>query len=132
MPGLFMNATQQGTPADVSSCTGGGFVKILRELTAAVRAVVVVGVLYAIVGVTFAMPTRNVRAWRLSAWAVSAVAYAIHVGYERLRLRNSSVTAALHVALAAALGAFGLAVGAIAHSLSVGTTAEHQRRLLIA
>jgi hypothetical protein len=60
------------------------------------------------------------------------VAYATHLGYERFRLRNSSLTAALHVALAAALGALGLAVGAIVHARSVGTPSQHQRLLLVA
>jgi len=38
----------------------------------------------------------------------------------------------VHVALAVALGAFGLAVGAIVHSLSVVSTTEHRRLLLVA
>jgi hypothetical protein len=88
--------------------------------------------MYALVGITFALPTSHARAWRLAAWIVSGVAYAIHVGYERCWLRNSSLSAALHVALAAALGALGLAMGAIVHSLSVTTTSRHQRLLLIA
>ena len=96
------------------------------------RAALLVGTVYALVGIVFALPASHVRAWRLAAWVVSGVAYAIHVGYERFRLRNSSLTAALHVALAAALGALGLAVGAIIHSLSATTTNQHQRLLLVA
>src|SRR6266498_2346587 len=69
------------------------------------RAVLLVGAVYAIVGITFGLPASHARAWRLAAWVVSGVAYAIHVSYERCWLRNSSLTAALHVALAAALGA---------------------------
>jgi hypothetical protein len=95
-------------------------------------AVLLVGALYALVGITFALPASHARAWRLAAWIVSGVAYAIHVGYERCWLRNSSLSSALHVALGAALGALGLAIGAIAHSLSVNTTSQHQRLLLIA
>ena len=94
--------------------------------------VVLVGTWYALVGIVFALPASHARAWRLAAWAVSALAYAIHLGYERFRLRNSSVSAALHVGLAAALGALGLAVGALAHSLSATTTSQHQRLLLVA
>ena len=93
---------------------------------------VLVGALYAMVGIVFAWPTGHARAWRLAAWIVSIAAYAGHVGYERLRLRSSAFTGALRVALAVALGAFGLAVGAIAHSMAVGTTSEHRRLLLIA
>ena len=91
-----------------------------------------VGAVYAIVGITFGLPASHARAWRLAAWVVSGVVYAVHVGYERCWLRNSSLSSALHVALGAALGALGLAIGAIAHSLSVTTTSRHQRLLLIA
>jgi hypothetical protein len=93
--------------------------------------VVLVGVGYALVGVVFAVPTTHVRAWRLAAWAVSAVGYAAHIAYERFRLQNSPGSAALHVAFAAALGAFGLAVGANIHSLSTGSADQHRRLLLL-
>jgi hypothetical protein len=96
------------------------------------RVVLLFGAVYAIVGITFAVPTSHARAWRLAAWVVSGVAYAIHVGYERCWLRNSSLSSALHVAFGAALGALGLAIGAIVHSLSVTTTSQHQLLLLIA
>ena len=93
---------------------------------------VIVGVVYACVGIVFAMPASHVEVWRLAAWVVSAVAYAAHICYEGFRLQNSPRSAALHVALAVALGAFGLAVGANIHSLSVGSTSEHRRLLLLA
>ena len=93
---------------------------------------VILGGLYASVGIVFALPDAHVKVWRLAAWLVSAVAYAAHICYERFRLRNSPRSAALHVALAVALGAFGLAVGANIHSLSLGSTHEHQRLLLLA
>ena len=96
------------------------------------RAMVIVGVVYACVGIVFAMPASHVEVWRLAAWVVSAFAYMAHICYERFRLRNSPCSAALHVALAVALGAFGLAVGANIHSLSVGSTNEHRRLLLFA
>jgi hypothetical protein len=96
------------------------------------RVVVLVGVMYALIGVVFAWPTSSVRVWRLAAWLVSAAAYAAHIGYERFGLRNPPRRAALHVALAVALGAFGLAVGANLHSLSVASTAQHRRLLLVA
>src|SRR5205823_8513656 len=94
------------------------------------RAMVILGVVYAFVGVVFAVPASHVKVWRLAAWVVSAVAYAVHICYERFRLRNSPRLAALHVAFAVALGAFGLAVGANIHSLSAGST-QHRHLLLL-
>jgi len=96
-----------------------------------VRAVVLFGIAYALIGVGFALPTSHARAWRLAAWVVSAIGYAAHIGYERLRLRHPPRPAALHVAYAAALGAFGLAVAANIHSLSIESSAQHQQRLLL-
>ena len=97
-----------------------------------VRAALILGALYALVGIGFALPAYHVKLWRLAAWVVSAIAYAAHVCYERFRLRNSPRSAALHVASAVAFGAFGLAVGANIHSLSLGSTSEHRRLLLLA
>lgn len=96
-----------------------------------VRAVILLGIGYALVGIVFAVPTTHVRAWRLAAWVVSAVGYAAHIAYERFRLRNSPGSAALHVALAVAFGAFGLAVGANIHSLSAGSVSQHRPLLLL-
>ncbi len=93
---------------------------------------VILGGVYAFVGIVFGMPASHVKVWRLAAWVVSAVAYAAHICYERFRLRNSPRLAALHVALAVAIGAFGLAVGANIHSLPLGSTNEHRRLLLLA
>ena len=64
------------------------------------------GVTYALVGIVFALPAAHAQLWRLAAWVVSAVAYAAHICYERFRLENSHRRTALHVASAAALGAF--------------------------
>ena len=93
--------------------------------------VVLLGIAYAGVGILFAVPTTHAHAWRLAAWAVCAVGYGAHILYERFRLGNSSGTAALHVALAAGLGGFGLAVGANVHELFVEATSQHQRLLLL-
>ena len=95
-------------------------------------AVILIGLFYALVGIVFAWPVEQARAWRLAAWVVSAVAYAAHIGCEHFRLHHRPPRAAWHVALAVALGAFGLAVGANLHSLSVPSTAGHRRLLLIA
>jgi hypothetical protein len=97
-----------------------------------VLAAVVLGVGYELVGVLFARPATHVQAWRLAAWLVSAIGYAGHIAYERFRLRNSPGSAALHVACAVALGAFGLAAGANIHSLSIESTTQHRRLLLLA
>jgi hypothetical protein len=96
-----------------------------------IRAAVVLGIGYALVGIVFAVPATHVQAWRLGAWFVSAIGYAAHMAYERFRLQSAPGSAALHVACAVALGAFGLAVGANIHSLSIGSTIEHRRLLLL-
>jgi hypothetical protein len=51
---------------------------------------------------------------------VSAIVYAAHIGYEHFRIRSSPHSTALHVAIGAAIGAFGLATAAIVHSLLTG------------
>ena len=51
------------------------------------------------------------------AWLMSAVVYAVHIGYEQFRLDNSPLATALHAALAVAVGAFGLAVAANIHEV---------------
>jgi len=83
---------------------------------------VLVGIGYAVVGIVFAVPTTHVQAWRVAAWIVSAIGYAAHITYERVQLRKSHSSAALHVALAVGLAAFGLAVRANIHALSSGST----------
>ena len=93
---------------------------------------VFLGIGYAVVGIAFAVPTTHVKAWRLAAWAVSAIGYAAHIAYERFRLKNSPGLAALHIAFAVGLGGFGLAVGANIHSLSAGSTTQHRQLLHLA
>ena len=90
---------------------------------------VLLGIGYALVGILFAVPNTHMKAWRLAAWVVSTIGYAAHIVYERVRLQNSPASAALHVAVA--LGAFGLAVGANIHSLSIGSTNLHRQLLLL-
>jgi len=86
------------------------------------RAVVLVGILYLVAGLVAGALAKSagssqVRvAWRLAAWVISAAAFGMHIRYEHLRLRNSLRGTALHASLAAALGAFGLAVAAIIHA----------------
>jgi hypothetical protein len=87
-----------------------------------VRAVLLVGILYLAAGLGFGALARSAGsnqirvAWRLAAWVISAAAFAAHIVYEQVRLRSSSRTTALHAALAAGLGAFGLAVAARLHA----------------
>jgi hypothetical protein len=90
----------------------------------------VIGLAYAAIGVAFAWPTAHVQAWRLGAWLLSAAIYGAHILYERFGGRSAPRSAAVHVGVAAALGAFGLAVAANVHSLSVGAS-DRQRRLLL-
>jgi len=80
------------------------------------------GTLYLIIGVGFApLSVPSVFFWRLAAWIVGAVVYAAHIGYEHFRIGSSPHSTALHVAIGAAIGAFGLAAAAIVHSLLTGT-----------
>ena len=68
--------------------------------------------------------------WRLAAWLTCAVAFAIHIGLEHFRLRNSPCRTALHASLSVALGAFGLAAAANIHALRTQT--GNQRLLALA
>src|SRR5438094_3361933 len=96
-----------------------------------VRTIVLFGIGYATVGIVFAVPATHVQAWRLAAWVVSAAGYAAHIAYERFRRQNSPSVAALHVAFAVAVGAFGLAVSANIHSLAIGSASQHRQLLLL-
>jgi hypothetical protein len=96
------------------------------------RAVVPVGLFYAVIGVVFAWPEHHVRVWRLTAWLVSAAAYTAHIGYECFRMRATPGRAALRVALAVALGAFGLALSATIRSLLAASSSHHRRLVLLA
>jgi hypothetical protein len=80
------------------------------------------GTVYLIIGVGFAqLSVPSVFLWRLAAWMVSAVVYAVHIGFEHFRIRSSPRSTAQHVAFGAAVGAFGLAAAAIVHSLLTST-----------
>jgi hypothetical protein len=83
------------------------------------RAVILVGVVYFLIGRGFARPSEHIHAWRLAAWFVSGVVYAAHIWYEHFRLRNSPRVMASHVALAVAIGAMALAAAGMIHSLSI-------------
>jgi hypothetical protein len=83
------------------------------------HAALLLGVLYLVVGRSFALPATHAHGWRLAAWIVSGALYATHIAYEHFRLRNPPGATALHVATAVAIGALGLAVAGMVHSLSM-------------
>jgi hypothetical protein len=100
-----------------------------------VRAAIVAGVVYFVVGYGSAAldPSVSDRArfvWRLAAWAVSAAVFAAHIGYERYRLGDSPREIAMHAAAAVALGAFLLAAAATVHAATVASHAPYWRFLL--
>jgi len=92
-----------------------------RHSQAWIRAALLLGVVYFLIGKLFALPANHVHLWRLAAWMVSGGAYAAHIWYEHFRLRNSPRITAVHVAVAVAIGAFALAVAGMIHSLSTGS-----------
>ena len=79
----------------------------------------VVGLVYLLVGRLFALPASHVRAWRLAAWMVCGALFAGQIVFELLRLRHSPRATALHASVAVAIGAFGLAIAGVIHSLSI-------------
>lgn len=86
------------------------------------RAVFLAGLAYLVIGLGTADLARlSGAAWRLVAWATSAVVFLAHIAYERRRLRSATTTSALHAALAVALGAFGLAVAATLRAAATGS-----------
>ncbi|HVH68609.1 MAG TPA: hypothetical protein VM716_12145 [Gemmatimonadales bacterium] len=91
------------------------------------RPMLLMGVVYLVAGVTSAALAKAAAseqmrvAWRLAAWVISAAAFGGHIWYEHVRLRSSRAITAFHAALAAALGAFGLAVAATVHAQVVGS-----------
>jgi len=95
-----------------------------------IRVVILVGVLYFVVGKVFALPSGNVKLWRLAAWVVCGAVYAAHIGYEHFRLRLRFQVTALHTALAVALGAFLLAVAATINAMVAVSHAHYWRYLL--
>jgi uncharacterized protein (DUF486 family) len=97
---------------------------------------VLLGALYFVFGVAFAAfaswsASNSMRVtWNRLGFLISAVAFALHIGYEHFRLRNSPLITASHVSIAVALGAFALAVSANVHGYRVGTS--NQRLLAFA
>jgi phosphoglycerol transferase MdoB-like AlkP superfamily enzyme len=100
------------------------------------HAVILVGAAYFVVGLTFAALAGSTSSpharvtWRLVAWAISALAFAAHIAYERFRLRDSPATTAFHASLGVALGAFGLAVAANVKAQSSASIHGHSLLLV--
>jgi hypothetical protein len=78
------------------------------------------GVAYIAIGRLFPQPTVHLQAWRLAAWIASAIVFAAHIAYERFTLRGSPRSIGLHTAAGVAIGAFGLAIFGMSHSISTG------------
>jgi len=99
-------------------------------------AVILLGAVYFVFGIAFAAlahlaGSSSMReTWNRLGFVASAVAFAIHIGYEHFRLRNSPLITASHVSMAVALGAFALAVSANVHGYRVGSS--NQRLLALA
>ena len=99
-------------------------------------AVIVLGAVYCVFGIAFAKLAGSAgsnsmrETWNRMGFVASAIAFALHIGYEHFRLRNSALLTASHVAIAVGLGAFALALNANVHGLRVGT--NNQRLLAFA
>ena len=97
------------------------------------RAVILFGIVYGVVGIAFPNPSAANKMqfmWRLGAWLICALAFAIHIGLEHFRYRNSPKRTAFHAAAAVSLGALALAVAANIHALRAGS--GNQRLLTLA
>jgi len=88
--------------------------------------VALLGLGYFVIGIATAALSRHAgssqmkQAWRLAAWALSAVLFAAQILYERIRLGGAAASTALRAALAVAVGGFLLAVAASVHALAGG------------
>jgi len=98
--------------------------------------VILFGAMYFVLGIAFAefaswSGSNLVREiWNRLGFVASAAAFALHIGYEHFRLRNSPLITASHVSIAVALGAFALALSANVHGYRVGSS--NQRLLAFA
>jgi hypothetical protein len=98
--------------------------------------VLLIGAVYFVFGVAFAAFARWSASsslhetWNRLGFLASAIAFALHIVYERFRLRTSALVTASHVAMAVALGAFALALSANIHGYRVGSS--NQRLLAVA
>ena len=97
---------------------------------------ILLGAVYFIFGIAFAAfaswsASSSMRVtWNRLGFLASAVAFAVHIGYEHFSLGNSPRATALHAAIAVALGAFLLAVAATLHAVMVPSHAPYWQFLL--
>jgi hypothetical protein len=68
-----------------------------------------------------AATTAGLKSWRMAAWLISGVAFLAQIVFERVRLLNRPTAAALHAALAAAIGGLLLAVAATINKMASGS-----------
>lgn len=80
-------------------------------------AALLAGAIYCFIGRIFALPVADVRVARSAAWLLSVAVFAGHLAYEHFRLPSTPKSSATHVALAVGIGAAGLALAGMLHSL---------------
>jgi hypothetical protein len=80
-----------------------------------IPAAILAGGAYFIIG----RVSAGTREGRLTAWAMSALVYAVHIWYEHARLANRPLNAARHVAVGVAIGGFAIAVAGLLHAYSI-------------
>jgi hypothetical protein len=91
------------------------------------RAALLCGLAYFVIGIVTAELSRTAgsgqmrQVWRLAAWLLSAIVFATHIWYERIRLGGAAAGTALRAASAVALGGFLLAAAATVHALNTGS-----------
>jgi hypothetical protein len=100
------------------------------------NAAVLAGVIYLAVGITSATlagaatANRSVLFLRWSAFVISTVVFAAHIGYEHFRVGSGMRPLAWHASVGVAVGAFVLALAANLHDLS--SASGYRPRMLIA
>lgn len=95
-----------------------------------VRAALLAGVVYFLIGRVFALPSDHLLQWRLAAWVFSGAVFAAHLAYEHFRLHNTARPTAGHASVGVAFGALALALAANIHDL--GSASGYRPRMLIA
>ena len=100
------------------------------------RAVALLGAVYFVIGIAFgefasrAASNSMRETWNRLAFLASGIAFAVHIGYEHIRLGNSPRITASHASIAVAIGAFALALKANIHDLA--SASGYRPRMLIA
>lgn len=82
----------------------------------------------ALAGAAASDPMRSF--WRVTAFIVSGVVFALHIAYEHFRLGSPARSTAWHASVGAAVGGFLLALAANLHDL--GSASGYRPRMVIA